>query len=208
MESGLTTLLKKLEKKGQKEFAQCPKRIKSTYVLQKFVFPQTVLMDKENAVFTTPPKVCRKRPEISCSKSQIDTKIQKVHFPSYCPYGQVENSLDNIAERFPMKSRTYLAQCPKIIWNFQFCRKKNVFCKLFLWRRRVEFWHRRKFSAKGPKIFAQGPKKLRKHRFLKKMFFGNCSFGHVEYSVGIPSKNYSKKSQKVFAQCAKIIGET
>ena len=37
---------KKLEKKGQKVFAQCPKRIKSTYVLQKIVFPQTVLMDK------------------------------------------------------------------------------------------------------------------------------------------------------------------
>ena len=50
-------------------------------------------------------KFVGKRQEISCSKSQIDTKIQKVHFPSYCPYGQVENSLDNNAENIPMKGR-------------------------------------------------------------------------------------------------------
>ena len=57
-------------------------------------------------------KFVGKRPEISCSKSQIDTKIQKVHFPSYFPYGQVENSLDNNAENFPTKGpKIFVAMC-------------------------------------------------------------------------------------------------
>ena len=189
----------KLEKKGQKGFAQGPKRIKSTYVLQKFVFPQTVLMDKENAVITTPPKVCRKRPEISCSKSQIDTKIEKVHFPVYCPYGQVENSLDNIAKNIPMKGEPVRLNVRKLFEIFNSVERKMFSANCSYGDVEWSFdGAAENFPTKGPKIFAQGPKNLRKHRFLEKKVFGNCSFSHVEYSVGIPSKIFSKKCQKRF----------
>ena len=107
-------------------------------------------------------KFVGKRPENSCSKSQIDTKIQKLHFPSYFPYGQVENSLDNNAENFPTKGQKSLSQCAIMNRKYTFSQKISFISNCSSGHVECSFQDpSEKFSIKKCQTnFAQCPKKI------------------------------------------------
>ena len=160
------------QKKGRNIIAQVPQRLKKRFLKSTFFFK--LFLSTCGMQFWQPfGKFGEKRPKISCSKSEIDIKIQKICFLPNCAFGQVENSLDNIAGKIPMKGRNYLAQCPKMIWKFQFCRKKIfVFFKMFLWRRRMEFWRTAgNFPTKGQKSLSQCAIMNRNYTFFIKHSF-------------------------------------
>ena len=133
-------------------------------------------------------------------------KNSKFCFPSFCPYGQVENSLDNIAENIPMEGRTYLAQSPKIIWKFQFCRKKIFSAKCSFGYLEWSFaGTAENFLTKRQKPLSQCAIMNRKYTFFQKIYFiSNCSSGHVECSFQNPSENFSmKKAKKILLSVPK-----
>ena len=194
----LTTLPKKFPRKGRKVFAQCLKKLKEQRFLKKLFFLKLFLWTSRIEFWHSLRNFFEKRPKISCSRSKIDTKIQKGCFPSYCPYGQVENSLDNIAENIPMKGQNYLALCPKIIWKFQFCRKKMFYAKCSYGDVEWSFdCTAENFLTKSQKPLSQCAIMNRKYTFFQKMYFiPNCSCGHVECSFQDPSENFSIKKAK------------
>ena len=60
------------------------------------------------------------------------------------------------------------------------------------------------FPTKGPKIFAQGPKKLGKHRFLKKMFFRKLFLWTSRIEFWHTLRNFFEKRPKSFFSMCKI----
>ena len=146
---------------------------------------------------------------ISCSKSQIDIKIQNFVFLLFVPMDKLKTVSTTSPKIFRWKAEPIWLNVRNYL-KISILSKENVLRKMFLWRRRAEFRrHCRNFPTKGPKIFAQGPKKLRKDRFLKKNVFRKLFLWLCRKQCWHTlQKIFEKNAKKVFAQCAKIIGKT
>ena len=151
----------------------------------------------------------KKRRKISCSKSQIDIKIQNFVLLLIVPKDKLKTVSTTSPEIFRWKAETIWPNVRNYL-KISFLSKENVLRKMLLWRRRADFRrHCRNFPTKGPKIFAQGPKKLRKDRFLKKNVFRKLFLWLCRKQCWHTlQKFFEKNAKKVFAQCAKIIGKT
>ena len=173
MECSFDNSSEKIAKKGEKIFAQCPKMINNSHVHQKSVFLKLFLWTCRMQFRQPLQKFVVKRPKIPCSNTQNDIKIQEGCFLSYCHYAQVENSFDNIAEIVPLKSRSYLAQSPKIVWNFHFSRKKILFSSKCSYGdvKWSSDGTAENFPTKGEKFSSQCAKMNRKYTFFRKFSF-------------------------------------
>ena len=102
--------------------------------------------------------------------------------------------LQPLREIFNIRSKK-IAQCTKMIKNYSIFQKKKLKC--FYGHNESSFHNFvEKFSTKGQKIIARGPKRKNKPiHFFEKIFLKKCSYGHEESSFHNLAEILSTKRQ-------------
>ena len=96
---------------------------------------------------------------------------RKNSFASKCSSGDIECDFIHPAENFTPGDRKFFAENPKKFYKVAiFFEKKNLFLKMFLWTRRVEFCQIcRNFFAIGPKCLLRVRKYVWNYIFSQKI---------------------------------------
>ena len=130
-------------------------------------------------------------------------------FSSKKSQGQVKCNFDSPAEIVRKKGQKVFAQYPKTI-KIRKVLQKFLFLKLFWWTCRMQSWQlRRNFIEHRPKTLRASSDNVKRKYFSKNICFSwICFYEHVKCSFDGPSESVSRKGQKCFAQCPKMIKKT